>query len=91
MLKVIHIIREHNDRKHYNGNVYGTNNEEYSHPDMTIAMASKELQDSLLTKMIILTLVDYDFKQYVKNDMSDFLCYCSESEVIKNEFLLKVK
>ena len=23
--------------------------------------------------------------------MSDFLCYCSESEVIKNEFLLKIK
>ena len=37
------------------------------------------------------TLVDSmsmeDFKQYVKNDMADFLCYCSESEVIKNEFL----
>ena len=39
------------------------------------------------------TLVDSmsmeDFKQYVKNDMADFLCYCSESEVV-NEFLIKV-
>ena len=48
-----------------------------------------------LKETYINTLVDNmsmeDFKQYVKNDMSDFLCYCRESEVIKNEFLLKVK
>ena len=48
-----------------------------------------------LKETYINTLVDNmsmeDFKQYVKNDMSDFLCYCSESEVITNEFLLKVK
>ena len=41
-----------------------------------------------LKETYINTLVDNmsmeDFKQYVKNDMSDFLCYCSESEVIKN-------
>ena len=39
------------------------------------------------------TLVDSmsmeDFRQYVANDMKDFLSNCSESEVI-NEFLIKV-
>ena len=42
---------------------------------------------------LINTLVDNmsieDFRQYVKNDMADFLYNCSESEVI-NEFLIKV-
>ena len=40
------------------------------------------------------TLVDNmsmeDFRQYVKNDMADFLYNCSESEVL-NEFLIKVE
>ena len=40
------------------------------------------------------TLIDSmsmeDFRQYVRNDMADFLCYCSDSEVI-NEFLIKVE
>jgi phage FluMu protein Com len=31
-----------------------------------------------------------DLKQYVENDMADFLSNCSESEVI-NEFLIKVE
>ena len=31
-----------------------------------------------------------DLKQYVENDMADFLYNCSESEVI-NEFLIKVE
>ena len=39
------------------------------------------------------TLVDSmsleDFQQYVRNDMADFLQYCSESEVV-NEFLIKI-
>ena len=42
---------------------------------------------------LINTLVDSmsmeDFRQYVANDMADFLYNCSESEVI-NEFLIKV-
>ena len=53
-----------------------------------------------LTKMkiketLINTLVDSmsleDLQQYVANDMADFLYNCSESEVIKNEFLIKIK
>ena len=44
-------------------------------------------------EIYINTLVDSmsleDFKQYVRNDMADFLCYCDESEVV-NEFLIKV-
>ena len=43
---------------------------------------------------LINTLVDSmsleDFQQYVRNDMADFLQYCSESEVV-NEFLIKVE
>ena len=31
-----------------------------------------------------------DFRQYVRNDMADFLYNCSESEVL-NEFLIKVE
>ena len=42
---------------------------------------------------LINTLVDnmsmQDFRQYVANDMADFLYNCSESELI-NEFLIKV-
>ena len=44
-------------------------------------------------EIYINTLVDSmsleDFKQYVRNDMADFLFYCNESEVV-NEFLIKV-
>ena len=40
------------------------------------------------------TLIDSmsmeDFRQYVRNDMADFLYNCSESEVL-NEFLIKVE
>ena len=43
---------------------------------------------------LINTLVDSmsmeDFRQYVANDMKDFLYNCSESEVV-NELLIKVK
>ena len=48
-----------------------------------------------IKETLINTLIDNmsmeDFKQYVKNDMADFLQYCSDSEVITNEFLLKVE
>ena len=41
------------------------------------------------------TLVDSmsieDLQQYVANDMANFLYNCNESEVIKNEFLIKVE
>ena len=46
-----------------------------------------------LKETLINTLVDSmsmeDLQQYVANDMADFLCYCSESEVV-NEFLIKI-
>ena len=45
-----------------------------------------------LKETLINTLVDSmsmeDLQQYVANDMAAFLYYCSESEVIKNEFLV---
>ena len=47
-----------------------------------------------LKETYINTLVDSmsmeDLQQYVENDMADFLYNCSESEVIKNEFLIKI-
>ena len=47
-----------------------------------------------LKETLINTLVDNmsmeDFRQYVRNDMADFLYNCSESEVL-NEFLIKVE
>ena len=47
-----------------------------------------------LKETLINTLVDSmsleDLQQYVENDMADFLYNCSESEVIKNEFLIKI-
>ena len=48
-----------------------------------------------LKETYINTLVDNmsmeDLQQYVANDMADFLYNCSESEVIKNEFLIKIE
>ena len=48
-----------------------------------------------LKETLINTLVDSmsmeDLQQYVANDMADFLHNCRESEVIKNEFLIKVE
>ena len=32
-----------------------------------------------------------DLQQYVANDMAGFLYHCRESEVIKNEFLIKLE
>ena len=47
-----------------------------------------------LKETLINTLVDSmsmeEMQQYVANDMADFLYNCSESEVIKNEFLIKI-
>ena len=48
-----------------------------------------------LKETLINTLVDSmsmeDLQQYVANDMADFLYHCRESEVIKNEFLIKLE
>ena len=47
-----------------------------------------------LKEAYVSTIVDSmsmkDFRQYVANDMADFLYNCSESEVV-NELLIKVK
>ena len=48
-----------------------------------------------IKETLINTLVDNmsmeDLQQYVANDMADFLYHCNESEVIKNEFLIKLE
>ena len=48
-----------------------------------------------IKETLINTLVDTmsmeDLQQYVANDMADFLYHCRESEVIKNEFLIKLE
>ena len=54
----------------------------------------REIEMTLNKETYINTLVDNmsmeDFRQYVRNDMADFLYNCSESEVL-NEFLIKVE
>ena len=48
-----------------------------------------------IKETLISTLVDNmsmeDLQQYVANDMASWLYYCRESEVIKNEFLIKIE
>ena len=48
-----------------------------------------------IKEILINTLVDSmsmeDLQQYVLKDMADFLYHCRESEVIKNEFLIKLE
>ena len=48
-----------------------------------------------IKETLINTLVDSmsmeDLQQYVASDMADFLYHCRESEVIKNEFLIKLE
>ena len=48
-----------------------------------------------IKETLINTLVDNmsmeDLQQYVANDMAAFLYNCNESEVIKNEFLIKLE
>ena len=53
-------------------------------------MKAKQLKETYINTLVD-TMSMEDFKQYVKNDMADFLQYCSDSEVITNEFLLKVE
>ena len=53
---------------------------------------NKEEFEQLLDKYIdtiVNSMSMKDFRQYVANDMADFLYNCSESEVV-NEFLIKV-
>ena len=51
---------------------------------------NKRATETTLINTLIDSMSMEDFRQYVANDMSDFLYNCSESEVI-NEFLIKVK
>ena len=47
--------------------------------------------ETTLINTLVNSMSMEDFRQYVANDMADFLYNCSESEVIKNEFLIKVE
>ena len=49
----------------------------------------KRATETTLINTLIDSMTMEDFRQYVANDMKDFLYNCSESEVI-NEFLIKV-
>ena len=48
-----------------------------------------------LKETLINTLVDSmsmeDLQQYVANDMASFLYYVNDTDVLKNEFLIKVE
>ena len=50
---------------------------------------NKRATETTLINTLVNSMSMEDFKQYVANDMKDFLQYCSESELI-NEFLIKV-
>ena len=50
---------------------------------------SKRATETTLINTLVDSMIMKDFRQYVANDMADFLQYCSESEVV-NEFLIKV-
>ena len=51
-------------------------------------MNPRATEPTLITT-IVNSMSMEDFRQYVANDMADFLYNCSESEVV-NEFLIKV-
>ena len=46
--------------------------------------------ETTLINTLVNSMSMEDFRQYVANDMADFLYNCSESEVV-NELLIKVK
>ena len=50
---------------------------------------SKRATETTLINALVDSMSMEDLRQYVANDMKDFLYYCSESEVV-NEFLIKV-
>ena len=50
---------------------------------------NKRATETTLINTLIDSMTMEDFRQYVANDMADFLYNCSESEVV-NEFLIKV-
>ena len=53
-------------------------------------MKAKQLKETLINTLVDSMSLE-DLQQYVANDMADFLYNCSESEVIKNEFLIKIE
>ena len=50
---------------------------------------NKRATETTLINTLVNSMSMEDFRQYVANDMADFLYNCSESEVV-NEFLIKV-
>ena len=50
---------------------------------------NKRATETTLINALVNSMSIEDFRQYVANDMKDFLYNCSESEVV-NEFLIKV-
>ena len=52
-------------------------------------MKAKKLKETYINTLVDSMSME-DLQQYVANDMADFLYNCSESEVIKNEFLIKI-
>ena len=51
---------------------------------------NKRATETTLINTLVNSMSMEDFRQYVANDMADFLYNCSESEVV-NELLIKVK
>ena len=53
-------------------------------------MKAKQLKETLINTLVDSMSLE-DLQQYVANDMAHFLYHCRESEVIKNEFLIKLE
>ena len=51
---------------------------------------NKRATETILINTLVDNMSMKDLQQYVANDMASFLYYCRESEVIKNEFLIKI-
>ena len=52
-------------------------------------MEMKQIKETYINTLVDSMSLE-DLQQYVANDMANFLYNCSESEVIKNEFLIKI-
>ena len=52
---------------------------------------NKRATETILINTLVDNMSMKDFRQYVANDMADFLYNCNEIGVIQNEFLIKIE
>ena len=67
------------------------NNKEYVTFARRFVKETVDQMDFEQLKSLVIDFIHEDLQQYVANDMAHFLYHCRESEVIKNEFLIKLE